>query len=66
MKKLLLIGLMLVTTSAVAWERYDAYGNRVSNVCNSILRPWSVLMPGPLPVGWSCLMPDATPGVVGG
>ena len=65
MKKLLLIGLMLFATSASAFEFRDWRGNWVSDHCNSIYRPWWVII-APLPVGWSCMMPDGTPGVVGG
>lgn len=66
MKKFLLIGLMLITTSAFAFETFDAFGNRISNRCNSIYTGRWVFMPAPLPVGWSCMMPDGSPGIVGG
>lgn len=66
MKKLLLIGLMLFTTSAMAVERMDQWGNLISNRCNGWNGEWFVYYNQWALVGSSCRLPSGILGTVGG
>ena len=67
MKKLLLVALLAISTSAYSTEVMNAYGVMISNRCNGIDGRWWVYpMSWAIPSGMACHLPDNTPGIAGG
>lgn len=67
MKKLLILALLAMSTSAFAAEWMNPWGVIVSNRCNGMDGSWWIYPPSwAIPVGAACHTPAGVPGFAGG